>query len=259
MKPASQELGAALSGCRLALVSLMVVSGLVNLLCLTGSFFMLVVYDRVIPSRSIPSLIGLMLLALMLYTFQGALEAMRGRMLTRVVAVLDECLSPRVFKVMVQAPQGSAASAGSYLPLRDLDQVRGFLSSSAPGALCDLPWMPLYFGICFLFHPLIGVAAVGGALFLVGITLIADRLTRAPLKTASEHALRRSTVTEEACRNADVLRAMGMQAHFSAQWEDANQSYLLAQQRVTDVAGALGSVSKMSRMALQSGVLSTLR
>lgn len=255
MKPASQALSDVFKDCRSAVISIVVVSGVVNVLYLTGSFFMLVVYDRVIPSKSIPSLVGLVLLALMLYAFHGALETMRARMLTRIMAILDEFLSPRVFKAVAQMAQNGAAPGSSYLPLRDLDQVRSFLSSPAPAALCDLPWMPLYFAVCFLFHPLIGLAAMGGAVFLVLITVLIDRLTRTPLKAASEHAMRRSAVTEAACRNSEVVAAMGMQDHFAAQWEEANHAHLLSQQQVSDVAGALGSVSKMWRMALQSGVL----
>ncbi|WP_336492684.1 type I secretion system permease/ATPase, partial [Methylobacterium nigriterrae] len=255
MNPAPPDLSDAVRSCRPALISLAVVSGLVNLLYLTGSFFMLVIYDRVIPSRSIPSLIGLVLLALLLYAFHGALEAMRGRMLTRIVAILDECLSARIFKVMMRAPRSGMAPGSSFGPIQDLDQIRSFLSSTAPAGLCDLPWMPLYFAICFLFHPLIGLTALGGALMLGTITLVTDRLTRGPLKAVSAQAARRSTVTEEACRNADVVVAMGMQDHFAARWEGENQSFVLAHQQVADISGGLGAVSKMSRIALQSGVL----
>jgi len=255
MKPASVELGAALSSCRSALASLIVTSGLLNILYLTASFFMLLISDRILPSRSVPSLIGLVLLALMLYAFQSALEALRGRILSRIGAVLDECLSPRVFDALVRGPLEGGAATNSQMPLRDLDQVRGFLGGSAPTALCDLPWMPLYFIICFLFHPLIGFATVSGALLLVAITLVADRLTRGPSKVATEHGQRRSSVTEASCRNADVLIAMGMQGHFAARWHDAHSQYLLAQQRMSDVAGASSAVSKAARMALQSGVL----
>lgn len=255
MKTVSQEVGTVLSGCRSGFISLLVTSGLVNLLYLTGSLFMLVVYNNVIPSRSVPSLVGLVLLALMLYAFQGVLEAMRGRMLARIAAALDDCLSPHVFKVMLQGPSEGAAPGSSYMPMHDLDQLRGFLSSPAPVALCDLPWMPLYFATCFLFHPLIGLTAIGGALFLVGVTVLADRLTRKPLKVVSEQGMRRSAVTDAGCRNADVVLAMGMQTHFAGRWNEANQNYLLAQQHVSDVSGAMGAVSKAARMALQSGVL----
>ncbi|MEA1834372.1 type I secretion system permease/ATPase [Methylobacterium durans] len=255
MKPLSPDLSAALTGCRPALVSLAIVSGLVNVLYLTGSFFMLEVYDRVIPSRSVPSLIALLLLALILYAFQGALESLRGRMLTRISAVIDEALSPRVFQYVVRSSLSGAPSGESFLPLRDLDQVRGFLSSPGPTALCDLPFMPLYFAVCFLFHPLVGLALAAGSVLLILINVTTDRLTRGPSKAASEHARGRNLVVDAGCRNADVLVAMGMQGHFTTRWEEANQNYILSQQRVTDVAGLFSAASKVTRMALQSCVL----
>ncbi|TXM97294.1 type I secretion system permease/ATPase, partial [Methylobacterium sp. WL122] len=100
----SVELTGALASCRAAFVGVAAMSGLVNVLYLTGSFFMLEVYDRVIPSRSVPTLIGPMALALALYAFQGALEAIRSRILARIGAALDEALSGRVFDVVVRAP-----------------------------------------------------------------------------------------------------------------------------------------------------------
>ena len=99
-------------------------SALINILYLTSSFFMLQVYDRVIPSRSIPSLVALGLLAAMLYLFQGAFELARSRMLMRISGVFDEVLSKRVFKAMLKAPVKAKASADGLSIMRDLDQVR---------------------------------------------------------------------------------------------------------------------------------------
>ncbi|WP_246686308.1 type I secretion system permease/ATPase [Methylobacterium sp. WL8] len=230
-------------------------SGLVNVLYLTGSFFMLEVYDRVIPSRSVPTLIGLMALALALYAFQGALEAIRSRILARIGASLDEALSGRVFDVVVRAPLKAAVPGDGLLPLRDLDQIRAFLSGTGPSAFFDLPWLPIYLGVCFLFHPLIGVAALGGAVFLAGVTWLTDRATRKPARAATGHGQRRNGLAESGRRNAEVLAALGMQGRFRTRWALANRDYMDAQQRTADVAGGLGAVSKVFRMALQSGVL----
>ncbi|MCJ2109942.1 type I secretion system permease/ATPase, partial [Methylobacterium sp. E-025] len=232
-----------------------VMSGVVNVLYLTGSFFMLEVYDRVIPSRSVPTLIGLMALALTLYAFQGALEAIRSRILARVGAALDEALSGRVFDLVVRAPLKGAAPGDGLLPLRDLDQIRAFLSGTGPSAFFDLPWLPIYLAVCFLFHPLIGVAALCGALFLAAVTWLTDRATRRPAQAATGHGLRRNGLAEAGRRNAEVLAALGMQGRFQARWAGANRDYMDAQQRNADVAGGLGAVSKVFRMALQSGVL----
>src|SRR3954451_11416810 len=151
------ELSSALSACRSALLGIGLISGVINVLYLTGSFFMLEIYDRVLPSRSIPTLVGLAILAAVLYAFLGILDFLRSRILVRIGASLDEDLSPRVYDVLVRQPLHTRASDGLQC-LRDLDQVRAFLSTG-PASFFDLPWMPLYLGICFLFHPWIGVAA----------------------------------------------------------------------------------------------------
>jgi ATP-binding cassette subfamily C protein len=130
---------------------------------LTGPFFMLELYDRVLPSRSIPTLIGLGALAAVLFAFQGLLEWIRGRILVRIGGALDETLSLRVHDALVRAPLKGKVAGDGLQPLRDLDQVRSFLSSPGPMALFDFPWIPFYLCICFLFHVWIGLAAtIGG-------------------------------------------------------------------------------------------------
>ncbi|MHC2001420.1 type I secretion system permease/ATPase [Methylobacterium sp. CM6241] len=230
-------------------------SGLVNILYLTGSFFMLEVYDRVIPSRSVPTLVGLVILALVLYGFQGILETIRSRILARVGASLDEALSARVFDIVVRAPLKGATPGDGLLPLRDLDQLRAFLGGTGPSAFFDLPWMPIYVFICFLFHPLIGVAALVGAAVLAVLALTTDRSTRGPSQTATAHGMRRNGLAEAGRRNAEVLAAMGMQGRFADRWGGANRDYMQSQMNVSDVASGFGAGSKVFRMALQSGVL----
>lgn len=251
----STEIVLALSRCRSAFIGVAVMSGLVNVLYLTGSFFMLEVYDRVIPSRSIPTLIGLSVLALLLYAFQGILEVLRSRILSRVGAALDQSLSPRVFDLVVRAPLAGVRAGDGLLPLRDLDQLRAFLSGNGPSALFDLPWMPIYLLICFLFHPLIGIAALVGAGVLALFTLTTDLATRTPSQALTTHGIRRNALAEAGRRNAEVLSAMGMQGPIATRWEAANRDYLRANQRVSDVAGGFGAASKVFRMVLQSGVL----
>ncbi|NEU11038.1 type I secretion system permease/ATPase [Methylobacterium sp. BTF04] len=251
----SAELVSALAQCRTAFIGVAAMSGLVNVLYLTGSFFMLEVYDRVIPSRSVPTLVGLIVLALVLYAFQGVLEIIRSRVLARVGAALDESLSARVFDIVVRAPLKGAAPADGLLPLRDLDQLRAFLGGSGPSAFFDLPWIPIYLAICFLFHPLIGVAALVGAGFLAALALLTDRATHTPSQKATGHGLRRNGLAEAGRRNAEVLAAMGMQGRFASRWAAANRDYVMAHQHASDIAGGYGAGSKVFRTALQSGVL----
>src|SRR5215218_6354310 len=124
------ELASVLRRCRYALVGVALMSGVVNLLYLTGSFFMLQVYDRVIPSRSLPTLIALSVLAAALYLFQAALDFIRGRVLVRIGGFFDSELSPRVFALLMRLPLRTRAAGDGLQPLRDLDQVRNFTIGS---------------------------------------------------------------------------------------------------------------------------------
>lgn len=249
------EIAAALGQCRSAFLGVALMSGLVNVLYLTGSFFMLEVYDRVIPSRSVPTLIGLCALALVLYAFQGVLETIRARILARIGAALDESLSGRVFDLVVRAPLKGTSQGDGLLPLRDLDQIRAFLAGTGPSAFFDLPWMPVYLAICFLFHPLIGVAALLGLAVLGALTFLTDSASKGPTQAATGHGMRRNGLAEAGRRNAEVLTAMGMQQRLAARWALANRDYRAAHQTVSDVGGGYGAGSKVFRMALQSGVL----
>lgn len=139
---ARTELGDTLRACRGAFLGVGLMSCMINILYLTGSFFMLEVYDRVLPSRSVPTLVGLIVLAAGLYIAQGVLDLLRGRILVRIGASLDEALSPRVFQTVVRLPLLAGKSNEGLQPLRDLDNVRAFLSGQGPSALFDLPWLP---------------------------------------------------------------------------------------------------------------------
>jgi len=237
------------------LIAVGVASALVNVLYLTSSFFMLQVYDRIIPSRSIPSLIALALLALLLYAFHGGFDLVRGRILVRISGVFDEVMSRRVFKATLKAPlKGRVAGDGLSL-LRDFDQVRSFLSSSGPSAFFDLPWVPLYVGICFLFHPIIGIIAICGALILMALTYLTNRSSQASAKKAYELATERNALASAAQRNAEVVQAMGMADELTDSWSARNDAYRDVQSGNADTVNGYSIVSKIFRMALQSGVL----
>jgi PrtD family type I secretion system ABC transporter len=251
----SSELSAFLSSCRTIFWALAVFSGLSNLLTLTGSFFMLQVYDRVLPGRSIPTLVALSVLAVMLYAFQGGLDLVRSRINTRVGRHFDDRLGGRIFESIVQLPLKTRGDGDGLQPLRDLDQVRSFLSSGGPTALFDLPWMIVYLGICFLFHFWIGVTALIGGIVLVALTVLTELRTRGPAKAFSRHSVMRNALAAEGRRNAEVLHAMGMRRRAALRWQDANQKYLAAHERASDVGGGIGGFSKVFRSILQSMVL----
>src|ERR1700732_5345816 len=249
------ELGDALRACRSAFIGVGAMSCMINLLYLTGSLFMLEVYDRVLPSRSVPTLVGLAILAGGLYIAQGVLDLIRGRILGRIGTSLDEALNARVFDTVVRLPLIVGGRNEGLQPLRDLDNVRSFLGSMGPGAFFDLPWLPFYLAICFAFHVMIGLTALVGAIILVTLTIITEFLSRTPAKEAMGLAAHRNDLAATSRRNAEGLVAMGMSGRLTRRWSEANQKYLAGNQRASDVAGGLGAVAKVMRMTLQSAVL----
>ena len=248
------ELAQAIASCRSAFASVALFSGVLNLLFLTGSFFMLQVYDRVLPSRSVPTLVGLCVLAGMLYAFQALLDMVRSRILVRIAGGFAESLDVRVFRLVVRLPLRVPGMA-SLEPVRDLEQVRSFMSGGGLPALFDLPWMPLYLGICFLFHPLLGIAATAGALVLVAMSLVTELRLRRPATEMSALSGRRAAFAEASRRNAEALHAMGMVDRAAIQWAEQGRRYYAAHRESADVTGGMGGVSRATRMALQSGVL----
>jgi len=249
------ELGDALRACRSAFIGVGAMSCMINLLYLTGSIFMLEIYDRVLPSRSVPTLVGLVILAGGLYIAQGFLDLIRGRILGRIGTSLDEALNNRVFQTIVRLPLMVGGRNEGLQPLRDLDNVRSFLGSMGPGAFFDLPWLPFYLAICFAFHVLIGLTALVGAIILVTLTLVTEFMSREPAREAMGLAARRNDLAASSRRNAEVLVAMGMAGRLTKRWSEANKRYLAGNQRASDVAGGLGAIAKVMRMTLQSAVL----
>ena len=179
----------------------------------------------------------------------------RTRVLVRIGASLDDALGERVFDAIVRLPLKVGMRSDGLQALRDLDSLRSFLSGLGPTALFDLPWIPLYLAICFIFHFWIGMTALVGALILIALTLATEMLTRAPAKTATSFAMTRNALAETSRRNAEVLMSMGMAGRLRRRWRGANESYLVGQEQAADVTGGLGAIARILRMMLQSAVL----
>jgi ATP-binding cassette subfamily C protein PrsD len=254
-QPASSELGAALRACRQAFLAIGLFSGMSNILMLTGSLFMLEVYDRVLPSRSVPTLVALLILTAGLYAAQGFIDAIRSRILVRIGDSLDEAMSMRVYDAIVRLPLKIGAKGDGSQPMRDLDSVRGFLSGAGPSAFFDLPWLPIYLGVCFLFHTYIGLTALAGAVILVILTIVTEVQTRPPTRSATQFAMARNALLEASRRNAEAITAMGMVGRIARRWGDLNRNYVASTGRASDVVGGLGAASKVLRLLLQSSIL----
>jgi ATP-binding cassette subfamily C protein len=245
----------ALRRCRTLFVSVGVFSGLINLLALTGSFYMLQVYDRVLPSHSVPTLVGLTLLMAGLYIANGLLDFFRVRVMSRVGVRIDNEVREKVFQALHLLPLRARTAGDGLQPVRDLDQIRSFFSGLGPTAFFDLPWVPVYLGVVFLLHPLLGIFAFAGALLLICLTFLTERRTTVPMQSASRSGAQRLAFGEETRRNAEVIRALGLEKRMQDRWEALNTRHLTDQLGASDAAGGMGTVSKVLRLFLQSGIL----
>lgn len=237
------------------MLSVAAFSGVVNILMLAGSLYMLQVYDRVIPSRNIATLLGLSLMVLFAYLVQGYFDALRSRMLCRVATLFDVGLQRSVHTALATLPLRGARPMVLQQPLRDLDQIRGFMSSMGPTAFLDMPWIPIFLIALFMFHPAIGMTAVLGTVAIVAMTLLTERLSRDAAKAAMDCSAHRQVLADATQRNAEVIRALGMTDRFGARWSQINERFLQQNAHATDVYANLGSAAKVLRYMLQSGLL----
>jgi len=239
----------------LAFLGVALFSAVINALVLTGSFYMLQVYDRILPSRSVPTLVGITVLLIILYAAYGTLDFARVRILSRIGLGIDRQLRGDVLKIEMLLPLRTKAGTDAMRPMRDLDQVRTFFSGLGPTALFDMPWLPVYIALIYALHPALGFFAICAGILLIILTLITEARTKTPSRKASHSSNVRQSFGENARRNAEVLRAMGLRGRAVERWETLNEKYLADQLAMSDAANGIGSASKVLRLLLQSGIL----
>ena len=248
-------MAAALGECRGAFWSVALFSGAVNLLMLAGPLYMLQVYDRVLVSGSVPTLVALSVFLVGAYAFQGILDLIRSRIVVRSAALLDRRLDTVVHDAVARlAVRGSRAGEAGQ-PVRDLDQIRSFLTGSGPIAIVDLPWMPVFLAVCFLIHPVLGFVALGGGIVLFGLTLLTERASRPLAKHVARDGSLRSAMVEATRRNAETIAAMGMAPALAGRWAAANGRYVATVEKASDVITSHGVLTKIVRLLLQSALL----
>lgn len=241
---------------RRAVVTLGVASGVINILTLTGSIFMMQVYDRVLGSQSVPTLLGLSVIAFGAYAFQGWLELMRGRILTLIGEKVDNELAPRVQDVGLKLTLTSPTGLGeANQALRDVEAIRGFIASNGLATAFDLPWLPIYILLLSFLHPIFGLATLVSAGFLIVLTWRTERGSHAAVKRAQELGVRRNLAVDAGLRSAEAITANGMRAAMVRRWADVHTSYLEAQRESTFVIGGYGAIARTSRMVVQSLML----
>lgn len=231
------------------------ISMLINILMLTGPVFMLQVYDRVLASGSVPTLVVLGGLALGLYAFYGLLDGLRSRILVRVGQYVDAQHSGLAYQVSTMAPVLIGNKAQQLRPVQDLDAVRQFLSGQGPAAIFDSPWMPFYLIIVYVFHPILGLVGLVGAIIICLLIGLNEWLTRKPMQEANRETGQRGQLVESGRQNAEAIHAMGMVGALRGRWEGLNQTYLQSQRVSSDRGLLFSTLTKTFRFILQSSIL----
>lgn len=242
-------------GFRSVILFLLLISGLINILALTGSLYMMQIYDRALTSGSVPTLVVLSTLAIGLYLFQGCFDVIRSQVLVRVGARLDKKVAPLAHRVAIDMPRFGFSTSEALERGRDVDTVRGFLGSQGPSALFDLPWMPIYLAFIYLLHPWLGALTFAGALVLTVLTVISEILTKRLNVSTRKAAIARNAIADSNARNAEVLKAMGFSDRAVSRFDEANGEHLELQTKSNDIGGTFAAVSRVLRMLLQSAVL----
>ncbi|MDB5539513.1 MAG: type secretion protein [Devosia sp.] len=242
-------------GFRGIVLFLFVISGMINLLALTGSVYMMQIYDRALTSGSVPTLVVLSTLAIGLYLFQGAFDVVRSQVLVRVGARIDRKIAPLAHRVAIDMPRFGFSTSEALERGRDVDTVRGFLGSQGPSALFDLPWMPIYLAFIYFLHPMLGALTFAGALVLVVLTVVSEIMTRRLIVATRKAAMTRNGIADCNARNAEVLKAMGFADRAVGRFNEANAEHLDLQTRANDITGSFAAVSRVLRMVLQSALL----
>ncbi len=225
----------------------------INILMLTGPLFMLQVYDRVMTSGSMPTLVALTVLTTLLYAIVGALELVRSRIIVRIGREVEDRLSARVFAAGLR--QSLKSKSGGSHALRELDGLRQFIGGQGPLTFFDAPWTPIYLLVIFLVHWSLGLAATIGAAVLLAISWISEARSRSLLEKAGQTAAQSVELAESGHRNAEALMSMGMTEAYRARWQATNGDAISWQVRAADKIGGMSALSKSLRLLMQSLML----
>ena len=244
-----------LGGIKGLAVFLLLLSGIINILALTGSFYMLQIYDRALVSGSIPTLVAISVLAIGLYMFQGIFDIIRSQVLVRIGARLDRRLAPIAHQLVVDMPRLGYSTSEALERGRDVDTLRGFCGSQGPIAIFDLPWMPIFLAFVYFLHPTLGALTIAGAFVLASLAIVTELRTRSWSSATMASTIERNAIADSNARNAEVIKAMGFSSRAVARFSVANDKHLELQTRTSDISGTFSAISRVLRMLLQSSIL----
>jgi ATP-binding cassette subfamily C protein len=222
---------------------------------LTGPLYMLLVYDRVLGSRSEATLLALTLLIVFLFIIMGALDVSRGRIMARIGARFQNRLERRVYEASLRRAALDPNSSNAQTGLRDLEAVQRMLASPGLMAMFDLPWTPIFLAGILIFHYSLGLLALGGGAILVALALINQRMSRRPMLKSIETSQKAEILGDHLRNEAEMLQALGMRGASFKRWKATRDEALAQQVGANDISGSFSSITKTFRLLLQSAML----
>ena len=228
-------------------------SFLISILVLAVPLYMMNLFDRVLTSQSVETLIALTAITLFLMVSLGLLEAVRGRSLIRIGARFDEVMGRRVFPALVRANIQQKVG-GAFLG--QVDIVRGFLTGQGLISFFDMPFAPIFLLVMFLLHPWLGITALVCALGVVAMTLASKAGSERASQEGAHEQRRASVFAETALRSAETVAAMGMIGALTERWlrdhQAASAMNLRVSERVADINASLKSMMMMVQILIMA-------
>ena len=245
----------AVSAARSALIPAGIFSLFINMLALVSPLYMLQVYDRVLSSRNLMTLLFLTIIAVFLCLVYGSLEGLRSRVLVRGGARFENVLRTPLFETTFAAMLGRKSGTVEAQPFRDADMVREFVTGSAMLAFFDLPWVPLFIAASFLLHPIFGWLAIGSGILTLIFTIINEYSTTKLLHRATQASISAHADVSATLRNSEVMRAMGMTPGLKDRWAERRDEQIVWQAVASDRGSALMAGLKSFRQIVQVLIL----
>lgn len=243
-----------LAACKVAFNYALLFSLISNLLLLIVPMYSLQVLDRVISSGSLETLMMLTIVVMLALIGLTLIQAVRSSLLSRLSNWLDRKLSPLLFEHSVAISAQKRASLSGSQHLQDLGNIKNFVTGPALNAILDAPWSFIFTIFLFFIHPAIGIIAVVGSVFLLGMAVLNEIKTKPAIDAASEHVIKSSHYADIASRNAEAVEAMGMIGNVMKIWRLESDKALFFHSQAGSRASLISGITKFFRQALQIAV-----
>ncbi len=250
-KNENSDLELALKSMKKIFISLGIYSFFLNILMIAAPFYMLVVYDIVMPSKNLNTLLLVTLIAIMFFIGIWILDYVRGKMMIYTSNKLDLIMNKRLFDATFDLAAKYPDKA-NIQPIRDFNSIKTFLGGSAVFAFFDFPWFPIYIALLFAFSSVYGLYGIVATVIIILLTWLNEKMTKEGLESSNEDYRKAINFFDNNIRNVEVVKAMGMRENLHRIWMEKYNRYLLTHTKASTTASFYSNASKSFRMMASS-------